>query len=305
MMIGAGLSSFVFIIYAWVRHRRKTARNERPPQQTKILRPAGYSLHCRIDDLSDKFTLAVMESGLAGTILGILCGGFYPLAEGLILQRFTYAQIRAQPHFYYFYSCFLLALSSLAWMIAAITKIVRLHSEIRNCRFGLRGEQAVAEALADIRVVSAGYIAFHDVPGGGAWNIDHVVIGPGGVYVLETKTRARRKPTRDQRDQDVLFDGKALQFPWCCDRKVVKQVENNANWVKNFIADFAPKDILVQPVIVVPGWYVDTKGNYPVKAMPANYLAEDFLPTAKRQFTLEQLQPLVRRFDERCRDLEF
>jgi len=39
--------------------------------------------------------------------------------------------------------------------------------------------------------------------------------------------------------------------------------------------------------------------------MPANYLAEDFLPTAKRQFTLEQLQPLVRRFDERCRDLEF
>jgi hypothetical protein len=86
---------------------------------------------------------------------------------------------------------------------------------------------------------------------------------------------------------------------------VVKQVENNANWVKNFIADFAPKDILVQPVIVVPGWYVDTKGNYPVKAMPANYLAEDFLPTAKRQFTLEQLQPLVRRFDERCRDLEF
>jgi hypothetical protein len=29
---------------------------------------------------------------------------------------------------------------------------------------------------------------------------------------------------------------------------------------------------LVQPVIVVPGWWVEAKGNYPVKVMNAKYL---------------------------------
>jgi len=154
-------------------------------------------------------------------------------------------------------------------------------------------------------LLKAGYISFHDIPGNGPWNIDHVVIGPSGVYVLETKTRARRKPTRKQLDQYVLYDGKVLQFPWCYDRKAVKQVENNAKWVREFIADFAPKDILVQPIIVVPGWYVTSFGKYSVMAMPADYLVRGCLLADKRKYLPEQLLPLIRRFDERCRDLEF
>jgi len=305
MMIGAGATVSIFMTYAWARRRGKVARNERPPQQTKILRPAGYSLHCRIDDLSEKFTSAVMQSVLAGTTLGFLCSSFYPLIEGLVLQRFTYAQIRAQPHFYHIYSCLFLALSILAWMIAAIAKAVQRHGEIRNCRFGLRGEQAVAEALADTSVISAGYITFHDVPGDGAWNIDHVVIGPGGVFVLETKTRPRRTPIREQPDQEVWYDGKNLQFPWCDDRKAVKQAERNAEWVSRFIAGFAPRDMIVQPIIVVPGWYVKANGDWPVKVMNANYLVKNLSVFCKRRFTTAELQPLIRRFDERCRDLEF
>jgi len=62
---------------------------------------------------------------------------------------------------------------------------------------------------------------------------------------------------------------------------------------------------VVQPVIVVPGWYVDSKGNYPVKAMPADYLVNDYLLPSKRKFAPEQLQMLICRFEERCRDLEF
>jgi hypothetical protein len=49
--------------------------------------------------------------------------------------------------------------------------------------------------------------------------------------------------------------------------------EGNARWVREFLAGFGPKDLVVQPVIVVPGWYVKTKRNYPLKAMSAKYLA--------------------------------
>ena len=305
MIIGAGLAVTIFSAYAWWKHRHKVARNERPPQPTKILRPAGYSLSCRIDDLSERLNLAIIESVTAGATLGLLLAGIYPFIEGLILRRFTFTQLRAEPGFYYVYSLLILTVSAIAWMTAAIVKAIQRKNEMRNCRFGLRGEQAIAEELACKELLVAGYITFHDIPGDGAWNIDHVVIGPGGIYVLETKTRARRKPTRDQNDQDVYFDGKVLQFPWCYDFKAVRQVERNAEWVRRFVAGFGPKDILVQPIIMVPGWFVKSQGRYPVMAMPANYLVKSCLLAAKRQYSPEQLQPLIRRFDERCRDLEF
>lgn len=60
----------------------------------------------------------------------------------------------------------------------------------------------------------------------------------------------------------------------------------------------------MQPVVVVPGWYTEALGNYPVKVMNATYLA-GYLAGAKPRFTEEQLRPIIRRFDERCRDLEF
>jgi hypothetical protein len=153
-------------------------------------------------------------------------------------------------------------------------------------------------------LAAAGYVAFHDVPGEGEWNIDHVVVGPGGVFVLETKARARRKATRPQEEQDVFFDGKVLEFPWCYDRKAAEQVERNADWVRKFLDGFGPKDLVVQPVIVVPGWYVKSKGNYPVKAMNATYLVR-YLKGERRVFSPEQLETTIRRLDERCRVVEF
>ena len=305
VMIGVGLTTSIFIVYAWIRRRRKIARNERPPQPTKILRPPGYSLHCQLDDLSEKFFFAVMQSLLAGSTFGMISIGFYPLIEGLVLQRFNYTQISAQPRFYLVYASLLMAMSTSAWLIASIVKSVQYHGKIQNYQFGLRGEQAVAEVLADASVTSAGYVAFHDVPGDGPWNIDHVVIGPAGIFVLETKTRPRRTSIREQPEQEVWFDGKKLQFPWCYDCDAVDQVERNADWVRKFVAGFAPENLIVQPVVVVPGWYVKTNGNWPVKVMNAKYLAKNLSGFNKRKFTTAELMPLIRRFDERCRDLEF
>lgn len=193
---------------------------------------------------------------------------------------------------------------ALLWAVRAFQAAWRLADDLRNWRFGLRGEQAVAESLADKGVAAAGYVAFHDVPGEGDWNIDHVVVGPGGVFVLETKARPRRKATRAQEEHVVFFDSKVLEFPWCYDDQAAEQVERNAHWAQEFLAGFGPKDLVIQPVIVVPGWWVESKGNYPIKAMNAKYLV-GYLQGAKREFSPEQLETTIRRLDERCRVVEF
>lgn len=305
MLCGAGLVLAVFLLLAWHRRRRKSQLLERPPQRTKLLRPAAYSLQCRVDDVSERWIFALMQAVSSGAVLGLLCAAVYPLLEGLVFGRFSLTQIASQPHSYMLISVAALGLAATAWLIKSAFQAFALQKEMRNCQFGLRGEQAVAEALANGAVAAAGYVSFHDVPGEGDWNIDHVVVGPGGIFVLETKTRSRRKPTYDQPDHEVWFDGQTLRFPWCEDRKSVVQVERNAGWVRQFIAGFAPKGILVHPVIVVPGWYVRTQGKFSVKVMNAKYLATAYLPAFERKFSEQQLQAVLRRFDERCRDLEF
>jgi hypothetical protein len=52
---------------------------------------------------------------------------------------------------------------------------------------GARSEQAVGETLAAL--TGEGYAVLHDIPQEFAGNIDHLVSGPSGVYMIETKNR--------------------------------------------------------------------------------------------------------------------
>jgi len=114
----------------------------------------------------------------------------------------------------------------------------------------------------------------------------------------------RELEEKAQKDSEVFFDGQTLQFPWCDDRKAAGQVERNARWIREFIAPFPPKEVPVEPVIVVPGWYVTPRGKYPIKVMNASYLV-GYLKGVKPLFTRAQLDPVVASLDGRCRTLEF
>ena len=288
----------------WLKHRRRVARNERPPQKAKLLRPPGYSLLKRLDELDMNFLSTVLVIMGAGAIFGIGIIGLYPILEGLAFHRFTLTQLRTQPGFFLLLWGTVATLVSFLCIVHGLARISKSLDDWRNCVLGCRGEQAVAEALAKGEVIKSGYVSFHDVPGDGPWNIDHAVVGPGGIFVLETKTRSRRKATRDQEEHKVFFDGRTLRFPWCEDHNAAKQAEWNASWVRKFVAGFAPQDMIVQPVVVVPGWWVESQGNYTVKAMNAEYLVV-FFTSCKTRFTQAQLLPVLRRFEERCRDVEF
>ena len=304
MVAGAGLVGVIAVGWLRLRERWREARRERPPQSEKLLRPPGYSAGRRLDDLADKLAQPLMLAIFGGALLGLIVASFYPLVEGLLLSRFTLTQVRHAPGSELFLSAALVGMVGLLLTAGGFMRVWELEAEIRNWRLGLRGEQAVAEVLADRSLAKAGYVVFHDVPGAKDWNIDHVVVGPGGVFVLETKACSHRKPKWRQQANVVEYDGRILKFPWRRDDEVVPQVRRNAAWVGEFLAAFPPKDIPVQPVIVVPGWWAEAKGNYPVKVMPPKYLI-GYLTGTKPLFTSEQLEPVIKRLDERCRTLEF
>jgi Nuclease-related domain len=55
---------------------------------------------------------------------------------------------------------------------------------IERWRHGAEGEQATARALR--RLVGGGWTLVHDVDTGHG-NLDHILVGPPGVFLLETK----------------------------------------------------------------------------------------------------------------------
>jgi len=72
----------------------------------------------------------------------------------------------------------------------------RVSAEASAWRKGARGERRTARRLR--RLVRRGYVAFHDLamPGSRA-NIDHLLIGPSGVFVIDSKQytgRVERTP---------------------------------------------------------------------------------------------------------------
>lgn len=305
-----GLTAGLFLLFVavgavlWYEAWRRKSLQERPPQRCKLLRPPGFSLSERLERLNERSMWPMAQVAISGGFAGIIGSSAWPLIGflwsnpddvGELLHGRGPAATSA------------LILGMLAAGLIALHGVLRLHKlfhDIRSCQLGLRGEQAVGEALTSRKVSSAGYVVFHDIPTDGPGNVDHVAIGPGGVFVIETKTRSKRKATRDQAATEVRFDGRTLHFPWGDDNKAAQQVELNAAWVRGFIGEFADKNILIQPLLVLPGWYVVSLGNYTVKAMNAKYLS-GYLAGAARQYTVEQLEPIISRFDERCRTVEF
>src|SRR4029077_17070324 len=101
--------------------------------------------------------------------------------------------------------------SVMGTIVLALCQVSSKISELRSYRLGFAGGLFVASFLDELR--EAGYKIFHDFALPKQGNIDHIAVGPGGGFAIETKTRRKKKSETKQRDQDVIFDGKLLRFP--------------------------------------------------------------------------------------------
>jgi hypothetical protein len=188
--------------------------------------------------------------------------------------------------------------------IFAAARAFQLLGKARNIRLGLRGEQAVAEVLNE--VADCGFRAFHDFPGGEDWNIDHVVAGTRGVFLIETKARRRRGSRNGQPAHEVIYNGEFLQFPMSNETKPIEQARMNAKWLSNFLEKKTGEPVRVEPVVILPGWFVrlSESGNFPVKVMNAAYL-QKFLRRQSEFIEGQQVRRIIFALDEKCRDVEF
>ena len=149
-------------------------------------------------------------------------------------------------------------LSANAWLaLACIGTAVaagaycRILPRARRLVRGERGELKVAQALEDLR--AAGYQPFHDLRREG-YNIDHVVVGPAGVFAIETKFRSGYGDIEFRNGEGLFVGGRKEEAD------ALLQARRNALEVSRTLKDNCKIDRWVQPVVVFVGdWRIKNK----------------------------------------------
>ena len=142
--------------------------------------------------------------------------GLWPLFLGVFAAGFSVALFLSFP-----LTASSLLVASLLWMIWSLVQGLR---RVERFFKGARGEERVSGILESL---PDGYHVFNDFVACGK-HVDHVVVGPGGVFSVETKFWRGKVTVEDGR---ILLDG---QLP---DRSPISQANREATLVRNALAN--------------------------------------------------------------------
>ncbi len=189
------------------------------------------------EPLSSRFARVYGSPGEAPRVLGLL-RAFWPLlliclATGYLIRALLPAPDLSQSQVGIFF--FLVA-------VAAAILLAWGDRRLGNFLKGAKGEEWVAHELA---FLSAEYAVFNGLRlGGGKQNFDHIIVGPAGVFVVETKNW---KGSVEFHDGKLYAGGKEPSRP------PLKQVKAATAELVAYIDDAGCGDLPVHSVLCFLG----------------------------------------------------
>lgn len=230
-LFGVALGSLkVFTVYQHARVRRN-------PLVQSALRSPGQSLLARLGELDQKVDAHLVYLLLTPLLL---------YASYLSYLYFGRKTISLE-------GSLIIGLPCIGLTVFFLLRWRRHLEERRNIRIEYEGEVSVGQELN--RLMLEGYCVYHDFQADD-FRIDHIVVGPKGVFGVETKARSRPTTRGQSIGAIVEYNGRALIYPHGTDINTIKQAEQQASWLSNWISSTAGESVMVMAVVALPGWYV-------------------------------------------------
>lgn len=159
--------------------RKRLRSHNVSPLTADLLRPAGHSLQQQIQDLQiDLFSQIIF------TPLIMMMMGFYVLLQNYMQNTAITSTV-----------LLFIGIVMLGIFTYGTTKTYKTANRLQHLKLGYSCELAVGQELDQIvRPPQHPYRVYHDIPFDN-FNIDHLIICPNGVFVIETKGRS--KPIND------------------------------------------------------------------------------------------------------------
>jgi hypothetical protein len=229
----------------------------RSPLKTPPLREAGQSIRESIIDL----------------VIGRLLPSLWLCSILWVLVLET----AVREHFRWTLSARVYEVVAVAVSFLTALQFTYSRRRLRSLELGRDGERLVAQFL-DRALLPLGARVLHDIPADG-FNLDHVVIAPQGVFVIETKTRSK-PPRVDARvtltDEGLLIAGLPP------DRDPITQVVAASRWVSGLLEESTGQRVAARGVILFPNWYIEPMTRHWLNAQRPWVLEPKALPAFLR-----------------------
>lgn len=234
-----GILALLYWFFVFRGIKRERAERKDPFTRT-LLKSPGESCLRKLDELADKHwewhTLIFVGFGM---LVGLVLGLYLPKLKSLPMVV-------------------LVAVASLSGAIYLMGRIRKNLSESANYRLGFEGERHSAQALQPL--LAEGYELFHDLefkdPNGRGFNLDHVLLGPSGVIVVETKARSKDAAGKGKEAASVRYDGEKILFPKGKETLALDQVLSNARFLSRELTARTGEKVYVRAAVSLPGWFV-------------------------------------------------
>ncbi len=280
---------FLMLAVVLVFRRLERWQGRRGPLSKNLLRGPGESLRERIDhlrwDVATYFGIAMLPLPLA---LGFYFAGW--------------AAMGRPPSNIHMTLLILFAVCAEAWLAWKLWKTLK---DLRPLRLGYEAETAVGQELNELG--RFGCRVFHDFPvNERQFNVDHVVVGPQGIFAIETKGRSKPGEAKEGRTPwEVEYDGDSLRFPGWVEKKPLAQAEAVADWLRDWLSSAVGERVAVQPILVLPGWYVRRTSGKGIPVVSGRQVVSYFTSLrAAPPLTPQLIQRVAHQIEQRCRDVE-
>lgn len=272
------------LLFALLSFRQwRGSRGNKLPLTKRYLRPPGESLRLKLEKCDEEISEMLFWLVGSAALLGL--GVYAFLTDSSLIGGVIVA----------------LAVAALIFVALRFEKEAKLR---RDCYLGFLGERAVGEELNQLMV--DGWSVFHDVPchdnpSAKPFNVDHVVVGQGGLFAIETKTRRKRKASGGH---EVTFNGRNLEYPWGSEDWGVKKAQERAHYLSQWLSKKLQAEISATPVLILTGWYVRRSGKGALTVINEGEIGGMFRDEHKAaRLTPETAAAIRALLDERCRDV--
>ncbi|WP_300458636.1 nuclease-related domain-containing protein [Desulfobacula sp.] len=276
-------SCFVPVLLIFYIFKHQT-RKKKSPLTIDLLRSPGESLRIQID----KSTNDILENFFFLCIFPII---LYSVS----ITQYSFSHWK--PGITYF---ILMGLIITGGLLYFGKKLYKLFKQRNHLRIGYECEVAIGQSLQ--KLAKYGFNTFHDFPAQKNFNIDHIAVGPQGIFAVETKGRAKLKKAENN-NWKLLFDGERLRFPGWTETEPVSQTTRQAKWLQNWIKQATGDQHYVTPVLAIPGWFIDFPPK-PSELKICNGKSFDFLTKNRAVLTEKQIAVISFQIEKMCRNIE-
>jgi hypothetical protein len=180
-------------------------------------------------------------------------------------------------------------------------KLINLIKAKNKLSLGYDAELSVGQELNAL--MRDGYYVFHDFPAEN-YNIDHVVVGPTGVFAIETKGRTKPIQKDGKSEFKIKYDGKQLIFPTWVETKPLEQAKRQAGSLQKWLSSAVGEQVEVKAILAIPGWYIERTSNQGIIVINGKNPLTIIGKTNGIEFNKKLIAQISHQLDQRCRTVK-